>query len=147
EERDHRRLPFLEDDVAPPQQEELMPAQRLLGALALREREDEGEEAARREDARGGARVVGDRAADFDPRRHGLRMRGLDGGAGREGAGADPAAVRRVEVRRQKAEIVAAIARSPPGILPSAFCLLPFARGMLCRACNTTSNNQPGGTA
>ena len=67
--------------------------------------------------------------------------------AGREGAGADPAAVRRVEVRRQKAEILAVLARWLLGILPSAFCLLPFARGMLCRACNTTSNNQPGGTA
>src|SRR5436305_1006455 len=70
--------------VATPQEDELVLAHGLLGALALREREDEGEEAARREDARGGARVVGDGAADLDPRRHRLRMRGLDGRAGRK---------------------------------------------------------------
>jgi hypothetical protein len=46
--------------------------------------------------------------------------------AGREGAGADPAAVRRVEVRSQKAEILAANARGPPGFLLSAFCFLTY---------------------
>jgi hypothetical protein len=59
-------------------------AQGSLGALALRERKDEGEETARREDARGCGRVVGDAAANLDARRHGLRMRSLDGSARRK---------------------------------------------------------------
>src|SRR5205823_8198343 len=44
---------------------------------------------------------------------------------------------RRSEGRRQKAEVLAVIARLPPGLLPSALCPLPF------HACNSSYSRCP----
>src|SRR5688572_8214575 len=76
EESDDRRFPFFEYDFSPSQQNETGIVQRLLYALELKRRKDEGEDSSRSEKPRRRRRVIVNASAHFQPGRHGLLVHG-----------------------------------------------------------------------